>query len=578
MWVTLAGPWSSVLIWAAAVFVWRFSLPGSWVNIAALLAQAVTGLETFINLNPLIKLDGYYLLSDWLEIPNLRSKAFRHLAAVLGFARPDASLRSRNQRLILLAYGLLGTAFSVGLLGLVTVKVGGFLMNEYQELGFVAALSVVGLLIRGVVMKAVAWPFRTLVGSTSVLRRVPRAVWSMTALAVPFAGVWFCPGDVTVVGDVEVRAGKNAEIRAQTDGLISAVHVQEGDQVAAGSSLVSLVHPERQTQLARIQSEIAGKRAELEELRSGVTAEEIQLAKAAVATSQTAYLHALLKLEEAKRMHEAQLRAAEADVRQADSARRLAAAEVRQHERLLTSGAISASELERLKGQLAEAEAKWDAARANVALVQANRLETLAEQPAVAHQKWKEETERLNVLLAEPKPTAVAAIEAEIAGLVAQRDHLQNQLKQQNVSSLIAGTVTTPRMDELVHHQVNQRDLIAEVQELDFVKVDLAVPEHQIGNVVAGREVLVRVLAWPDREFRGEVTHVATAASEGSDTGGIRTFTVTTRIDNPTMQLRPGMTGKAKILTGRRHGLGSIALDHLARAVQVRFWSWWPRF
>jgi hypothetical protein len=38
-----------------------------------------SGLQTLVNFNPLIKLDGYYMLSDFLEVPNLRGKALRSL-------------------------------------------------------------------------------------------------------------------------------------------------------------------------------------------------------------------------------------------------------------------------------------------------------------------------------------------------------------------------------------------------------------------------------------------------------------------------------------------------------------------
>ena len=36
LWVTFAGPWSTLLIWALAVFCWRFSLAGTWINTTAL--------------------------------------------------------------------------------------------------------------------------------------------------------------------------------------------------------------------------------------------------------------------------------------------------------------------------------------------------------------------------------------------------------------------------------------------------------------------------------------------------------------------------------------------------------------
>ena len=47
------------------------------------------GLQTLVNFNPLIKLDGYYMLSDYLEIPNLRTKAMTSLWQWLSRKHPS---------------------------------------------------------------------------------------------------------------------------------------------------------------------------------------------------------------------------------------------------------------------------------------------------------------------------------------------------------------------------------------------------------------------------------------------------------------------------------------------------------
>src|SRR5438552_18030785 len=85
--------------------------------------MATSGIKTCFNLNPLIKLDGYYLLSDYLEIPNLRARSFRYVGTLitrlLGSARrteeEDVSLRERR---IYLVYGVAGAGGSVLVLGL----------------------------------------------------------------------------------------------------------------------------------------------------------------------------------------------------------------------------------------------------------------------------------------------------------------------------------------------------------------------------------------------------------------------------------------------------------------------------
>src|SRR5207245_5000248 len=64
-------------------------------NIVALVVMATSGIKTFFNFNPLVRLDGYYLLSDYLEIPNLRRRAFRYIGTgikrLLGSAGPEST-------------------------------------------------------------------------------------------------------------------------------------------------------------------------------------------------------------------------------------------------------------------------------------------------------------------------------------------------------------------------------------------------------------------------------------------------------------------------------------------------------
>jgi hypothetical protein len=70
----------------------------------------------------------------------------------------------------------------------------------------------------------------------------------------------------------------------------------------------------------------------------------------------------------------------------------------------------------------------------------------------------------------------------------------------------------------------------------------------------------------------GAQTPVATAPG-GSALPG-RAFIVTTRIDNPDLLLKPGMTGWAKIYCGPRR-IGEVLTRRVARSIRVEVWSWW---
>ncbi len=96
--IAAAGMYVELVLSSIAVFVWWFSHPGM-VNQLALNVIFISSVSTILfNGNPLLRYDGYYILSDLLEIPNLRSKATTILqrscgALLLGIeARPDPFL------------------------------------------------------------------------------------------------------------------------------------------------------------------------------------------------------------------------------------------------------------------------------------------------------------------------------------------------------------------------------------------------------------------------------------------------------------------------------------------------------
>jgi putative peptide zinc metalloprotease protein len=114
MWVTFAGGYVQLVVWGMALIVWRITESDALINQIALVVIVFAGLQTVVNFNPLIKLDGYYMLSDYLEIPNLRAKAMSSLWSWLG--RKHRSKRPWHEERAQLIYGLASIAFSTSLL------------------------------------------------------------------------------------------------------------------------------------------------------------------------------------------------------------------------------------------------------------------------------------------------------------------------------------------------------------------------------------------------------------------------------------------------------------------------------
>src|SRR5207244_4971078 len=82
--ISYAGIYIELLIAATATFVWWNTLSHPFLNNLALCLMVVCSVSTVVfNANPLMRYDGYYVLADWLEIPNLRDRANRFLKNVV---------------------------------------------------------------------------------------------------------------------------------------------------------------------------------------------------------------------------------------------------------------------------------------------------------------------------------------------------------------------------------------------------------------------------------------------------------------------------------------------------------------
>lgn len=152
--VMLAGVVFEIILWALAIIFWRISAPETLISYVALLILGTSGVRLFLNLNPLIKLDGYYALSDWLEIPNLRQKSLGYFINRLRhpFSKPTQDTGRRHRR-IFFYYGLFSALFSVWIITVIASVVAGYLTNELQGIGFILFLCLLAVVLKGPLTK-----------------------------------------------------------------------------------------------------------------------------------------------------------------------------------------------------------------------------------------------------------------------------------------------------------------------------------------------------------------------------------------------------------------------------------------
>jgi putative peptide zinc metalloprotease protein len=119
--VSAAGMLVELVVAAIATWLWWLSAPGA-LNAICLRIMFLCSVSTLVfNLNPLLRFDGYYILSDWLDIPNLWQESrglWRRLAwdwLSKTEAPPDPTI-SRQMYPALLNYALLSVAYGSFLL------------------------------------------------------------------------------------------------------------------------------------------------------------------------------------------------------------------------------------------------------------------------------------------------------------------------------------------------------------------------------------------------------------------------------------------------------------------------------
>src|SRR5271163_1733724 len=258
-WVLFAGIWIELVICAIAAFFWRFSTPGSLGNDLAYKLMLLSGIQgAFLNLNPLIKADGYYALSEYLHIDNLREDSFVFLRAWARrhILREDLELptATRRQRRTYAVFGVAALLYSVTLVILVALFVKNVFVSKFGAWGYVFTAAVIFFFARKGLTKSVsearAW-WRE--------KKEEYMAWKVTRAqqvgALCVALLFLIPPIPTrVASDFVLEPGRDARIRAESAGEVRQVFVKQGDEVSAGQVLAVLDNPDIQAN-ARVLSQ-----------------------------------------------------------------------------------------------------------------------------------------------------------------------------------------------------------------------------------------------------------------------------------------------------------------------------------
>ncbi len=258
IWISAAGIYVECFLASIATWVWWYSTPGL-LNSLAMATMFICSVNTIMfNANPLLRYDGYYVMADWLEIPNLRIKSnqfFSYLIQekILGLEIPVQSYLPRSRRILFVMYAFASYVYR----WFVTFAILWFMSQilkpyKLESVSYLLALgSLVPLL--GMPIYQIG-KFVTTPGRLRKMKKGRTAAFVGTLLVI--AGlILLIPTPLRVQGSMVLKLSKPEEVYAEVEGKLVELNVKNGDWVAKDTVLAQLSNLEKQKELIQRQGD-----------------------------------------------------------------------------------------------------------------------------------------------------------------------------------------------------------------------------------------------------------------------------------------------------------------------------------
>lgn len=257
--VGAAGVLAELAVASVAAMVWAYSAPGVSSALAYNVIFAASVSTVVFNLNPLLRFDGYHMLVDLINMPNLFQRSrdqLRYLGQryLLGVKLLKPVAQTRTESWLLPLYGASSTLYSLMLMATIAF----FIAEQYLDLGLLLAL----LLVMSVTVVPIVKLLRHLFLGPQLARQRSRAIFSAMALTLAGIGVlgWVpVPDRIRAPGVVESSVFR--QISSESAGFLAELLAKPGSRVSAGQPLVRLENPD-------LLLEIHASRMQLQQIRA----------------------------------------------------------------------------------------------------------------------------------------------------------------------------------------------------------------------------------------------------------------------------------------------------------------------
>ncbi|MCJ2038383.1 peptidase M50 [Methylobacterium sp. J-059] len=263
--VSSAGIIVELALASAAAIVWVQAEPGL-VRAAAFNVMVIASVSTLLfNGNPLLRFDGYYILADLLEIPNLASRANRYVfyliqRHVFGVTAADSPVTGAGEAPWLLFYAIGSFLYRTA----VSLAIAAVVATQFFVFGVLVAIWSVSSIVVVPLARGVAY----LASSPQLHNHRARAVRvSAAAAAACLAVVFALPLPYATVDEGVVWVPDHAQLRAKTDGVITRFVAAPDNDASAGDLLLAMEDPTLDARVAVLEAQLTETRLRYDAVR-----------------------------------------------------------------------------------------------------------------------------------------------------------------------------------------------------------------------------------------------------------------------------------------------------------------------
>ena len=238
--VGAAGMVVELFIASLALFFWLNAQPGA-MRTLAYNAIFIAGISTiFFNANPLLRYDGYYILSDLIEIPNLRNRSNAYLLYLceryfFGSQNVEPPDATRSERTWFVVFGILSFAYRMFVVSAILIFIG----QKFLGLGLLLALAAATVWFVTPIFKGASYLF-----TNPRIRSVRGRALTVTVLLI--AGVLsflcFVPMPYRTGTEGVIWIPEESFVRSGAEGFVDELLVQPGARVEKGTALLRLTN------------------------------------------------------------------------------------------------------------------------------------------------------------------------------------------------------------------------------------------------------------------------------------------------------------------------------------------------